>query len=275
MKHLRLFDEFMQRRDNKKLNLIQDELQKVLNGNIGGVAQVFPFVERHQRSIAAIHFHGSIRVTPAMQRFDYCASVENLPSARLQSIAKPNVLVLSNSRPNKIQVSVLVNVREMVKESQTVPGSTFSTIVWLHTLNDRKRLVGNPRKFAVKTISTKRGHAVVTKNELDRKLTVLAPLGGRGCNVRIPLDEVERQMIEGGPHLVDHFPSKNRDLSGRRPRDVQLPHALRLCRDFVRLSSGINGDAVPYSAKMFRSPNELEFCRLNPADHAANHSING
>src|SRR5437879_3134857 len=84
---------------------------------------------------------------------------------------------------------------------------------------------------------------------------------------RIPLDQLECQVIKGGPHLVNHFSDQNTNFSGRRSRNVQLLFALRLQDDFVRLTSSIDGDVSLYSAEVFTSPDELKFRRFNATDH--------
>ena len=101
----------------------------------------------------------------------------------------------------------------------------------------------------------------------DRKLAILDPVCvKRGC---IALDDIERQVVEGGPHLINHLPRQNAEFTGWSLRNIYLPFALRLIDDFVRPTSGICGDATLDCAEVFRSTSELKFRRCKAIDHPA------
>ena len=101
----------------------------------------------------------------------------------------------------------------------------------------------------------------------DRKLAILDPVCvKRGC---IALDDIERQVVEGGPHLINHLPRQNAEFTGWSLRNIYLPFALRLLDDFVRPTSGICGDATLDCAEVFRSTSELKFRRCKATDHPA------
>ena len=98
---------------------------------------------------------------------------------------------------------------------------------------------------------------------------MLLPLGVNGGNVRISLDELERKVIQGGPHLVDHLAGQNGNLDRRRFGDIQFLFALRFSDEYVRLSFGISGDAFLDRAEVFRCPDEFSFRRFQAMSHSA------
>jgi hypothetical protein len=80
--------------------------------------------------------------------------------------------------------------------------------------------------------------------------------------VMVPLDEVEYQVIERGPQVINDLSSQNRNCSGRINKDVKMFFAVRLRDDFVRVLRGVNGDFVMDRFEALRCPDEFEPCRL-------------
>lgn len=100
------------------------------------------------------------------------------------------------------------------------------------------------------------------------KLAVFLPVGIKGGNVRVSLDELECQMIQGRTHLIDHFASQQRNLDRRRLGHIQLLFALRFSDNFVRLTSSILGNATFDRSELFLCPDQFDFRRLEPIGHA-------
>lgn len=98
---------------------------------------------------------------------------------------------------------------------------------------------------------------------------MLDPICGKRGSGCIAPDDIERQVIEGGPHLINHLPRQNAELTGWSLWNIYLLFALRLFDDFVRSTSGIFGNASFDCAEVFRSPGELKFRRFEIADHSA------
>jgi len=145
---------------------------------------------------------------------------------------------------------VLVDIREVAKKPQAiiegihrVERLRMCAVVRLHTLDDCKCLIGNPRKHPLEIRFKKRGRATLRTSGPKRKFTVLAPVGVVGGNVRIPLDDFERQMIEGRPHPVNHFPRKHGNFLWRWLGNIQFLFALRRRGDLMGLTGIITGDA--------------------------------
>ena len=167
---------------------------------------------------------------------------------------------------------MFVDVRDLDKEAKAITNDVVS-IIRLNTLNKCKRLHGNVRKlpgeYVVRSWKRMRDSRfpMGRNSQIKRELGVLVPLVGKRLPARILFDQIERQMIEGRPHLVDHLSHQNTNLSGRRLRDVQPLFALRLRDDSVRLTSGISGDATLNSSEVFCSPDELNFRRFDATGH--------
>lgn len=269
--YLRLLDKLLKCRDDESFNLAQNDIQEYVNRDIGSILQLVPFVERYNRGIAAIHIHGLVGVNTIGRPFNYCASIQKRKASSGPSTAESNILPLPHAGTDKIQMSVLVDVRQVDEKSKNIIGSDEGIpsmhVVRLHSLNYCKSTAGNPRKVFGEVSLSKRGRTAVRKLGSDRKLTILAPLGINGRDIRIPLDEVECEMVEGRAHLINHLPRKKRNLSRRSFREIQLVFALRLWRDSVRLTSCIFGDATLDSAQVFLSPDELKFRRFDTAKH--------
>ncbi len=60
----------------------------------------------------------------------------------------------------------------------------------------------------------------------------------------IALDEIESQIIERGPQLIDDLSRDNRDIWRRLPDDFQLIFAVRVREDVVRLTCNVWPDDV-------------------------------
>ena len=178
-----------------------------------------------------------------------------------------NTLVLPNAGTKQVQMSVLVDVREISEKSQGIVGCS-NAVVRLHTLNECKRRIGNPRKITLERFFVKRGRGVLGQANPHGKLAVLLPVGVNGGNVRISLDEIEHKVIQGGSHLVNHLASQKRYFQRRRLGDIQLLFALRLFNDFVRFSSGVSGNALLDRLQVFRCPDEFNFRRSQPTGHS-------
>ena len=97
-----------------------------------------------------------------------------------------------------IKMAVFVDVREMGQPSQDFRGadsSRASTVVRLNTLDECKRRFGNIRELTLKTVEHRR---LLGNLDKKRETTLLLPVGREGSSDSIELDEIERQVIQGG-----------------------------------------------------------------------------
>ena len=259
--YLKFLDEFLECRDNRRLNLLKNQLQEVVHRESARASKGF-FIERYSRAIAAIHIHGRITLAPSgNRRINFCATLQHRISAVRTPAQKFDPLRCFGAGPDKVEMSVLVDIRENDKKAQSIINRA-NTVVRLQTLDECKRLVGNPRKFADKFSFGKWASATLGKFNFHRELSLFAPIGFNGGNVRITLDQLESQMVERRPHLINRLSCQQRNLKRRRLGDIQLFLMLRLRDNFVRLTSGILGNATLDSADVFLGPIEFQQGRL-------------
>ena len=161
---------------------------------------------------------------------------------------------------------MLVDVRESGEKRQgSINGSL--PVVRLHALDECIRLFGNPRKVLGEYVVRDRGFERNGRITLSRqgtkkgKLAAFTPIRKQRNSHRVTLDEFERQMIEGGPHLIKRLAGEDgyvaRGLSGDRQL---LCVALRLGPgDLIGATGCIFGNASLERFDVFRSPGQLKF----------------
>ena len=264
--YLRILDEIIHCRNDKRLNLLKDKFKQVINREPSGFSEITPLIERYRRSVVSFHIHGSFphrarnKTGLIRSRANFCATIQSRKASTAQPTGVSNTLKLHDAGSNKIQVSVLVDVRKMAKKSESIIRGSH-TVVRLQGLDDCKRAIGNPRKF---TGEVRLLRSTFRFSGSQGKADVFLPFGVKRGNSRILLDEFESEIIQGGTHLINHLARQNGNLSRRRLRNVQFLFALRLSDDFVRLSSGVRGDYSLDGAKVFRCSDELDSGRLLP-----------
>ncbi len=270
--YLRFVNQVLHVRNDAPLNSIQNELKQMFYTEYDCVTENGSFLERYARSVASMHVHGSIRPHKVRASFNFCATVQHLSAFALESASPSNALTLLRAGSDDIQISVFIDVRQFGQKSQGITDGSVA-IVRLNALNECKRLCGNVRKFPFEYLVRNResmrdwGISCSGSRKEKRKQTILGPFRRKRLTAPVPLDKLECDVIKGGAHLVNHLSDQDTNFSGRSFRNIQLSFALRLDGDFVRLTSGINGDAALYGAEVFCSPDELKFRRFDSTDH--------
>ena len=270
--YLWIANQVFQVRKDIPLNAIQNQLQEVFQREHDGLSEYGSFSERYTSSIASMHIHCSIGFPKTSWRIDLCATVEHCLGCGYESTQKVNSLRLLRSPSDDVQISMFVDVREFGKKTEKIADGGIS-VVRLNTLNECKRLCGNIRKlpgeYVVRSRESMRdwGLSLGWNSHIKRELSARIPAKRKRLTAHIALDQFERQVIEGRPHLVNHFSGQNTNFSRGRLGNIKLLFALRFRDDFVRLTSGVNSDATLYSSEVFRSPDELKFRRFNASDH--------
>jgi hypothetical protein len=89
------------------------------------------------------------------------------------------------------------------------------------------------------------------------KLTFVRPVGWERDVSRIKFDEIKSQVIQSRPELIKNFPGYDGKF-GRRSSSSEYFFAVRLRDDFVRISSGIRGNAAFDFLNMFRCPENFQ-----------------
>src|SRR5438874_10364008 len=115
--------------------------------------------------------------------------------------------------------------------------SAASTLIRLNTFDKCKRRFGNVRKTALETVIERRLRWRINP---ERKTAVLLPLRRQRSSDSIELDEIERQVVQRGTKLIQHFSSHDRDAIGRSFPDVRCSLALRVRDDLVRLTASVS-----------------------------------
>lgn len=143
--YLRFLDELLECRDNDRFDLLKNRLQHEIHRESNRVSQDASFLESYKRSKGAVHLHGKIIFSPSRFRWDFCALIQGRMSAGAKATGEDNFTVHTNSASGNVEVSVLVDVREIGKKSQGIVDNT-KTVVRLYPLNECKGHLGDARK---------------------------------------------------------------------------------------------------------------------------------
>src|SRR5258708_1088280 len=118
------------------------------------------------------------------------------------------------------------------------------TMVWLQTLDECKRSLGDSRKLGVEAIK----NGVLGGGNRQGKQRTFLQFGGQHDTNGIELDEVERQVINGRPELIDNFASQNGNVERRLNQEINCFFSVRIRDDFVRTCGGsdIGNNAIDF-----------------------------
>ena len=150
---------------------------------------------------------------------------------------------------------MFVNLRELGKQTQVI--TDFGVpVIRLHALDVCKNSFGNSRKNMGKTVI---GRDLLGNVEPQRKQAVLLPVSGELDVPSIHLDEIERDVIQGGSDLMHRFPGNDSHDGVRISTSIYFLFVVRMLDDFVRVTASVSSNVLSYSVDMFRCPDELEF----------------
>ena len=261
--YLRIIKKLIKCRDDDEINVVQQELNSFLDRNLVlGPSVKNRFSKRYIAGEASLHLHGFTAIKPSISdRAEFCAVI-NWADRCVPSSGCSDSFVYGQSCFGEVRVSVLVNVREICEESQVSTDSP--TTVRLHSLDECKRLFGNPRQGVREAVI---GRGFLGHIEPQREKTALLPVGGELDVSTIHLDEVERQVIHDGSQLIDNLSSKNGDLRGRFLSNAYLVCAMRLRGDSMRITASVSSNVLSYGFDMFRCPDEFELRGFNAIEH--------
>lgn len=148
---------------------------------------------------------------------------------------------------------MLVKVGEISEESQVV--SQCSTTVWLCRLDECKRRFGNPGKDMRETVVDR---GLLENVQPQREKARIPPIGGEWAARMIELDQIERQVIQRRPDLVNNFSGENGDAEWRFLPDAYPICAVRQRDNCVRVTARVSSNLLSYPFDMFRRPDEFE-----------------
>jgi hypothetical protein len=264
--YLELLDELLECRDDVSLNLVKDQLQKLINRESDCIAQDVFFLESYKWSKTAVHLHGQIRFIPSGFRWNFCAMIQGRMSATAKTASEDNLTVHTNSPTGDVKVSVFVDVRQSTEKSQGIIDGTYP-IVRLHALDKCKYRIRNSGKSSGETTLRQRGMLSRPKFSAQGKIAMFKPFGVNTRNIRIPLNDIEYQVVEGGSHLIDHFASENGNLARRVPGDSELFCFFALSLgELMGVTAGIQGNASFESLEMLSRPSQFTLGRIDAAN---------
>ena len=102
------------------------------------------------------------------------------------------------------------------------------------------------------------------------KIAMFKPLGINTSHIRVPFDEIEYQVVKGGPHLIDHFAREDANLAGRQPGDGELFCflALRL-GEFMGVTASVQGNGTLERLEVFSGPSQFALGRIDATNSHA------
>lgn len=251
-------------RDDDGLNLVQQELQDFLNRHlVGGGSSKFRFCERYIHGDASLHVHGFFTIDPSIgDRIELCAILDST-NAGIPPTCGFDPFFRCKTRFGEVEVSVLVDVREIGQQPKDVPCAVAS--IRLHSLDECKRLFGNPRQDVRETVV---GRGLLRQIKPQGEKTVLLPVGGQLDVSGVELDEIESQVVDGRSELIQSLSRQDGDFRRGILKHAYLLFAIRLRDSFVRITSGIGGDVFSYGFDVLRYPDEFETGGFDTAEHA-------
>ncbi|HZQ20961.1 MAG TPA: hypothetical protein VFA90_19885 [Terriglobales bacterium] len=251
-------------RDNEVLDRIKAQLQNFLCGELSTV-QKNSFVESYKREETSfcIHCRSRVRGFP----FEFCAVVHGLKGEGSISVGLPNRLNISTLLVDQIEVSVLVEIRELREPPQVPRFIPISGVVRLYSLDEFKNIVGNPGHFPLEC--TPRSWGNLWGKQMQREGAFSLPVPGELCPVGF-IDETEREVIDGRPELINEFSDQNGEGKRWINQDAEsFFFSVRVVDNLIRLCSGVRGNAILDGAEMFRCPKQFEVDGFDYACHDA------
>jgi hypothetical protein len=152
---LRVLDELINSRDDESRNCVYAKLQNIIHRDVGKLYRQRRFVERHKRIDDASHHRNGIGklIGGVERRLDFCAVVQWGEVITVDS-GRPNVFKLVSLRIDDVEMSVFVNVCELLQPSQLQRPTPL--VVRSQCLNECKSLYDNPRQRLCEEIKRKR-----------------------------------------------------------------------------------------------------------------------
>lgn len=265
--YLGVLKELSECRDNKSFNAIQAKLKHVMGRESRRMVAEGRFIERYKRGEATCHLHAF-----GKGGFNLCAVLFANDGSGM--VAVNNGIESHLSFPFcGMQISMFVDIREYGESPQL--GRTIPTVIRLQTLDECERCLTDTGKRIDEVVV---GQRKIVRNRRipfsgyfseQGELTAFLPPGWKLDTASVMLDEIERQVIQGRPHLVEGFSSEDGDIGIRRFGEMQLRLAVRLQGNSSRLCAEIFPNGIVDSINMFRCPDEFKFCGFQTANHSS------
>ena len=259
--HAATLKELAHLRENEPEETGRQLIDDVLNGQ-GLRRPDFGFIERYLHGELVFHLHGVIQDGGIMvRRTEFCATVQVGVNAGTGVAATCGHGVMPvDARHRGVQASMLVDVRQLQERSHQVVRIWAAPVVRLYLLDDCKGLVGNPVPQRTGELVLRYGSTIGeaigrfgVQRELSGALPVIREAHTTGID-RIPLDQIEEDVIQGGSKLVEQFADQQGNLGRGLLGDMQVIAALRIGDKFVRLTGCVRGKALLDGLSLFEYP---------------------
>ena len=262
--------------EDKRWQIVGDILQEGCLRNSD-----FRFIERYNRAILDFHLHGSLVFNGGNngrdRRWKFCAILERGPDkSTIKGRMRENMPAVYRD-DGRIKAAMFVDIRELTQLPKNL-GCRIPSVVRLQALNECMCTIGNPLKHGLFSEQNVFWNGRTMTSGLlhqKRKLALTGNGVGQGLPV-IPFDKFEKQVIECRPELVNHFTSKEGDVSRGFSSDAQCFFAVRISNDLVRLTSCVFGNALIDELTMVECPGKFPASGLNgEAFHEKENSKDG
>jgi hypothetical protein len=245
---LRIIDELIKCRDNDRLNLLQAELQNVLHFQCVVPSSKRSFIERYIRGEASLHIHYLLNSRILGCRY-FCAMLKTAPGVGHQSpIVELMVPMDSHFGNDNMKMMVFVDSGELGQGLHCT--SRSQPVVRLYALDENECSIRDSRQGFVERftrygkIIRNRRISIIRNIEEEGKFAVTLPSLRKGDDiVDIPLDEGEREVIEGRAKLIDNFADQKGDSGFGLASNINCAFSIRIADDFVRVCSSVTPNA--------------------------------
>ena len=120
---------------------------------------------------------------------------------RISALSDPTATEVTDGRHNRYQKPVFITVRESLKDGERVVTRNLPGVVWLQSLDECPLIAGNALNAVCAVSEVPFVHG-------NRELCSALSSHVRRCEF---VDEV----VEGGPHVVDRVPDRQREFARR------------------------------------------------------------
>lgn len=206
------------------------------------------FIERYLNNVLIVHFHGTLVYIDGVKRLvDFCATLEHgLDDRTAQPVLGFYRMPSGDGGDNRVQMSMLVDVREYAQHPEKLMPVVHS-VIRLQSLNECECSIGYASRdngFSERRSRDGRSPVGIAGGiEAQGKHKFFSRAIGN-WSAPIPLDKIEKDVVERRPELIDDFASEYGNFDRRLLGDLQFWCALRLGDYGVRISATVFGNGI-------------------------------
>lgn len=222
--------------------------------------------ERYKRGALELHAH--FRVVKEGEHSDFCAIVHRTGPLRMVEelegedgmpggVSKGG-LSIAGSQSGEAQPAVLINVVEMVENSEGVFfGRPIHSVVRLQPLDECRRLLGNPAHNPRRSLFTL---FLPPENSFVLEDRILRP---RGRSAAVGKNKLPSEVVQAGPEVMETVPHKDAKTQGGRLPDVKAVDMARtffiaFMDDLIRVAVHVSSVLPIERVKVLLCPGDFE-----------------